>query len=454
MIELGGGGVGGGRIARRGFLRFGSLGFAGFSLADWLRSQKNALGADASQRSRNPRSIILFWMAGGPSHLDMYDLKPDAPAEVRGPFRPIDTRLPGLQVCELMPRHAAIADRLAVVRSISHEHGNHDDASHWMQTGYPLLDARQRGQTHPCQGSVIAALRGANQTDMPPYVCIPEDYRRHLGFYQSAAYLSSRFNAVNAGGDPSLGNYRPPDFRLPEELTLDRLHDRRLLRQSFDQFRRTLGASEAYAALDDSYREAIDLITGRRAREAFDLAAEPDALKQRYGRHAYGQSALLARRLVQAGVTFVTINLYEKDVDWWDDHYTIEVNLRKRLPLYDQALAALIEDLDDRGMSQDVMVAAFGEFGRAPRIDAGAGRGHWPGAMAAVLCGGGIRGGQIVGSTTADGGRPLDRPLTPGCLLATMYHAIGVDPDQSLPDRQNRPVPLLPEGQPIRELVG
>lgn len=433
---------------RRGFLKIGGLGLSGFSLADCLARRAVA----APQRPKT--SIILFWLAGGPSHLDMYDMKPSAPAEVRGPFQPIDTNVPGLQVCHLMPQHAKIADRVSIVRSVTHDLSVHDDASHWVQTGYPLLNARQRGQQHPCQGSIVSALRGPNQTGVPAYVCIPEDYRRHAGFYQTSAYLSSKHNAVNAGGDPSLGNYRPPDFTLPPELSLERLADRRNLQSSFDRFRDQVEQSESYRSLDESYQEAFQLVTGPQAREAFDLSREPAPLRERYGRHAYGQSALLARRLVEAGVTFVTINLYEKDVDWWDDHYTIEPNLRKRLPPYDQALSTLIEDLSERGLLDQTLVASFGEFGRAPRIDQYAGRGHWPSAMSALLSGGGLRAGQIVGSTTADGAKPHDRPLSPGDLLATMYHVLGIDARRTLPDRQNRPIPLVPEGSPIRELIG
>lgn len=436
-----------GRDNRRGFLRIGTLGLAGLSLGETFAAQP------AVPASRSRKAAILFFMAGGPSHLDMYDMKPDATAEVRGPFSPIDTNMPGLQVCDLMPNHARIANRLAVIRSITHDLSVHDDATHWVQTGFPLLNARQRRQQNPSQGSVVSRLRGPNQPGMPAYVCIPEDYQRHVGFYETSAFLSSRYNAVNAGGDPSLGNYRPPDFTLPPELSLERLEDRRSLLSAFDRFRDQTEASVGYRNLDESHQEAFHLVTSVRARDAFDLSREPDALKARYGRHAYGQSALLARRLVEAGVTFVVINLYEKDVDWWDDHYTIEANLRKRLPRYDEALTTLIEDLHERGMADDVLVAAFGEFGRTPRIDAQAGRGHWPGAMTAILSGGGLRCGQIVGSTTRDGGKPHDRPLGPGDLLATIYHALGVDLQQTLPDRQGRPIPLTASGSPIQELL-
>ncbi len=431
-------------LDRRSFLTLGALGMAFPGL---LRA------SGTEPPARQDVSIILFFMAGGPSHLDTYDMKPGQPAEVRGPFTPISTSLPGLEVCDLMPRQAAIADRLSVVRSLTHDLSVHDDATHWLQTGYPLLNARQKGQQNPSQGSVVSYFRTDASAAMPPYVCIPEDYRRHQGFYEHAAFLSSRHNALDAGGDPSLGNYRPPDFVLPKELNVDRVLGRRDLFAALDQFHRKTTSLPQFADLDDVQQQSFELVCGSQAREAFDLSQESESLRDRYGRHAYGQSALLARRLVESGVSFVTINLDEKDVDWWDDHYRIEPNLRKRLPAYDQALAALIEDLEVRGQRDRVLVAAFGEFGRGPRIDTNAGRGHWPKAMHAVLSGGGIRSGQIVGSTTANGGEPRDRPLRPGDLLATMYHAIGVDPRATVIDRQNRPIPVLPEGEPILELV-
>ena len=215
---------------RRGFLRasFGTSVAATAAIA----SKSKAFGA-----TRQERAAILFFMAGGPSHIDMYDMKPDAVPEIRGPFQPIDTRVNGLQVCELMPGHVEISDRLAVIRSITHGLSVHDDATHWLQTGYPLLNARQRGQTHPSQGSVVSRIRGANQVGMPPYICIPEDYRSHMGFYEGAAYLGVRHLALNGGGDPSLGNYRSPEFNLPAEVTLPRLDDRQNLLRSLDRMK-------------------------------------------------------------------------------------------------------------------------------------------------------------------------------------------------------------------------
>lgn len=450
MLHLKGDLFGGSQpISRRGFLTVGGLAPLGVSLAQVMAARQAQ-----AESTRQKTSAIFFFLAGGPSHIDMYDRKSDQVAEVRGPFGGIETSLPGLEVCDLMPRHAGIADKLSVVRSITHNLGVHDDATHWLQTGYPLLNARQQGQQHPSQGSVVSFCRDDGTQQIPPYVCIPEDYRRHMGFYESAAFLSSRHNALNAGGDPSVGNYRAPDFSLPKDVGVSRMDSRRNLFAGLDQLHRKVTSERRFADLDDVQQQAFELVCGTQARQAFDLSQESDSLRDRYGRHAYGQSALMARRLVEAGVSFVTINLYEKDVDWWDDHYTIEKNLRKRLPVYDQALAALVEDLADRGMSDNVLVAAFGEFGRGPRIDANAGRGHWPKAMHAVLSGGGLRSGQIVGSTTSNGGEPHDRPLKPEDLLATIYHSLGIDHEMTVPDRQNRPIPILNGGEPIRELVG
>jgi len=434
-------------ISRRGFLRVGSLG-AGLTLPNVLQSRQT----QAATADRNDTAIILLFQAGGASHIDMYDMKPAMSAEVRGPFNPIATNQPGLDVCELMPGHAQIADKLAVIRSIKHNLAVHDDGTHWLQTGWPLLNARQMGQQNPAQGSVISALAGPRRSGMPAYVAIPEDYRRHMGFYEGPSFLSSRHAALDAGGDPSLGNYRPPNFKLPANVVMSRLDERRGLMREFDSLSRQLDREPAFRNLDDVQRQALELVSGSTVRQAFDLSQESTELRDKYGRHAYGQSALLARRLVEAGVTFVVINLYEKDVDWWDDHYTIEKNLRKRLPVYDQAITALIEDLTQRGQIDRVLVAAFGEFGRAPRIDQHAGRGHWPGAASAVLAGGGIRGGQVIGSTVSNGAEPKDRPLGPGDLLASLYRAVGLDHHATVRDRQQRPVPIIESGEPIAEL--
>ena len=431
-------------LRRRAFVKYGLLGGAGS-----LLPTASTLAAVPSSRN----SVILLWMAGGPSHIDTYDMKPHAAAEIRGPFQPIATTVPGLDFCDLMPRQAALAERLTVIRSLHHTYSVHDDGQHLVQTGVPQFNARQAGQQHPCQGSVVAYLRGPIHPEMPAYVCLPEDYRSHIGFYQHAAFLGSKYHALNGGGDPALGKYRPPEFVLPPEVDVRRLSARRSLNAGLESRSGGFHGSKT-ATIDDGRAQAYDLLLGSKARQAFDLATEPAPLRERYGRHAWGQAALLSRRLVEAGVTFVTINLYEKDVDWWDDHSTIEKNLRGRLPIYDQALAALVGDLHDRGLDERVLVVACGEFGRSPRIDQQAGRGHWPGAMHAVLAGGGLRMGQVIGSTTADGGAPSDRPLTPGDLLASIYRVLDIDPQTTLHDRLGRPIPVLPPAEPIRELFG
>ena len=436
------------RIDRRAVLRVGAFGFGGLTLDQMMRMQ-SAQGANRGKA----KGAILFWLAGGPSHIDMYDMKPHATSEVRGPFEAIETNLPGLLVNQHMPQHAKIADKLSVIRSISHGHAVHDDGSHWMQTGYPQLDARNAGQQYPCEGSIVSYMRGPQRSGMPAYVCIPEDYQTHLGFFQTAAYLGKRYDALNAAADPNNRKYSGPGFVLPEDITADRLSDRRGLLQRFDQFRKERESSEALRDADSVQQQAFELIGSQHARDAFDVSQESESTHELYGQHAWGRAALLARRLVEAGVRFVTINLYEKDVDWWDDHYTIQPNLVKRLPRYDQALSALITDLDQRGLTDDVLVAAYGEFGRTPRIDSNAGRGHWPKAMSVVLSGGGLAAGQIIGSTTRDGAEPHDRPLGPGDLLATIYHTLGIDHQQTVPDRLGRGIPLVPHGEPIRELI-
>jgi len=435
-------------ITRRGFLKIGSLGLGGLALPGLLRLRQ----AQAANQ-RKDTAVILYWMSGGPSHIDTYDMKPNAPREVRGPFRAVPTRVAGLSLNELLPGHARVADKLAIVRSLNHHNYDHFDAAHWVQTGYHVPKIMGRGQLYPAQGAVVSHLRGPHRPGMPAYVCIPQAYSPALAFFQQAAYLGSEHNPVNAGGEPAYrGQVLRPRFFLNRDLSIPRALDRRELLRRIDGLARRVEASQTFRSLDQSYQRAFELVTSPRTKAAFDLSREPAALRARYGLHPWGKAALLARRLVEAGVTFVTINHYEADIDWWDDHYTIEKNLRKRLPPYDQALAALIEDLHARGLGRKVLVVACGEFGRGPRIDGNAGRGHWAKAMSVLMSGGGIQGGQVVGATTADGGEPKDRPLLPGDLLATIYRVLGIDPETALPDRQGRPIKLVDPGKPIAEL--
>lgn len=434
------------RLSRRGFLRLGALGLGGLTLPELLRVRA------AQGSARRETAVILYWLAGGPSQLDTWDPKPAAPAEVRGPFASIPTRTPGVRVCELLPRQAQVSDRFTLLRSVSHREFNHSDAAHLVQTGYHEANVQFRGQMFPAQGSVVARLRGARRPGLPPYVCIPDAYFARQGFFQRAAYLGGEYDPVNSGGEPTFRFTTPgPSFAPPPDVTIARSEDRRTLLRRLDAARRH--ADAAVARMDAVYQRAYDLITSQPTRAAFDISREPLALRQRYGMNPWGRGALLARRLVEAGVTFVTMNHYQADVDWWDDHFTIEANLRRRLPPFDQALAALIEDLHARGLAERVLLVAMGEFGRTPRVDAQAGRGHWARAMSVLLSGGGLAGGRALGATTANGGEPATQAYTPGDLLATLYQFLGIDPAQLLADRQNRPMRLVDAGTPIRELL-
>ena len=297
-------------------------------------------------------------------------------------------------------------------------------------------------------------LRGPNQPGMPPYVCIPEAYGAARGFYQKSGFLSTAHNPLNAGGAALSERYQinRPELVLGQDLTVERVENRRELQRRIQDAARTMENSGAVQSMDRYYQRAFELVTSPRVQEAFDLNREPMQLQDRYGRHAWGQAALMARRLVEAGVTFVTINHFEAEIDWWDDHYNIEANLRRRLPIYDQALGTLIEDLHERGLADEVLVAAFGEFGRSPMIDREAGRGHWARAWHALLAGGGVQGGRVIGATTSNGGEPRDRAMGPGDLLATIYHAVGIDPHTMVTNREGRPIPLVAQGNVVREL--
>ena len=434
-------------VSRRSFLRIGSLGMAGLALPELLRAR----ASQTSDKRRNT-AVILYWMAGGPSHIDTYDMKPSAPEEVRGPFRSVPTKVNGLQLCELLPRHALMADKFSIIRSLHHTHSVHDDGAHWVQTGYPQFNARQVGQRHPCQGSIVSHLCGPNRRGMPAYVCIPQAYSSPLGFYQRSSFLGPDHEALSGGIIPYRGKTPASSFEPHVSLTLPQLDDRKALLEQMNNLKAVANRSNAFDSFDAHRRTAFDLVTSTKVQEAFDLKREPVTLQEKYGAHHWGRSALLARRLVEAGVTFVTINHYEADIDWWDDHTGIEKNLRKRLPPYDQALSALIGDLSDRGLEKDVLVVALGEFGRGPRIDAQGGRGHWTRAYSALLSGGGLKMGQVVGATTADGGEPKERPLGPGDLLATIYHILGLDGEQMIVNKENRPVKLVETGEKIAEL--
>jgi len=446
-----------GPASRRTFLRAGALALGGLTLSDLLAARARAgTAADTS--------VILFWMWGGPSQLETWDPKPDAPAEYRGPFRSIRTAVPGMDFCELFPRQAGIAKHLAVVRSLHHTMSSHNDGSIELLTGKtpvvpdPTSTAKSE---HPDFGMVASKLRGLRPDGLPQYVGVPT-----VPFMTRPTYLGLSHQGF-AAGNPSLPGYAPPGRALAAGVTPARLGDRRPLLTDFDRMRREVDRNGVLEGSDQLNAAAFQILTGPGMARAFDLSREDDRLRDKYGRHLWGQSCLLARRLAEAGSSVVTIDALAPEPGKplyfsWDDHanaqpgWDLAKGMRWRAPFLDQALTALVEDIYDRGLDEKILVVACGEFGRTPRVTSAngcLGRDHWPDAMSALVSGGGLRVGQVVGSTDAKGGYPKDRPLSPQDLLATMYRHLGIDPRHEFKDLGGRPVPILNSGEPIRELT-
>jgi len=428
-------------VSRRNFLRVGALGVGSLTLAELLRARSEAAEQGAAAKDT---AVILLWLAGGPSHIDMYDLKPHAPAEFRGEFREIDTNVPGVRIGEHLPFQAAVWDKLAVVRSATHTNAGHGMGSQWMLTGYqPTIEVNDN--IYPSVGSVTSKMRGANAPGLPAYVNLP--YKLGLG---KAAYLGASYNPFAPESDPNNEGFNVRNLKLPGRVNNDRLVRRRELLTSVDTIRRDIDARGDIVGIDKFYHDAMEMITSDRALRAFDVHREDPRLREKYGRNDLGQSCLLARRLVEAGVTFVTIQAG----GGWDTHGDNFAQLKNNLlPKYDRALAALVTDLADRELDQNVLVMTFGEFGRTPRINPTAGRDHWPGAMSIVYAGGGLKMGQMIGTTDSKAEYPATKPYSPGCVLSTMYHVLGIDHTHVFYDQANRPLPILSEGRPIEELV-
>jgi len=409
-------------VSRREVLKVGALALGGLSLADVLRLRAGA----ASAASVRQKSVIMIWLRGGPSHIDSYDMKPLAPLEIRGEFQPIATNVPGIEICEHLPLQAGIMDKLAIVRGIqSNDLGDH--TPHYISTGFPDRDKR------PSLGSIVSKLLPRSD-GLPPYV---SEYRPERG--EGYTYLGPAHGAFVPQGE-GLEN-----LRLSREVPLGRLDDRRALLGGLDRLQRGLDSSGGLAALDDFSAQAFEMIAHAKAREAFDLDREPLEARTRYGR--FWQSFLMARRLVEAGVNVVTLKIGD-----WDTHEHNFRDMRDQLPPLDQAFHALVTDLYDRGLQDDVAVVMWGEFGRAPRISRIAGRDHWPEAGAAVIAGGGFQAGQAIGETDAQAGRAKGTPYTPSNVLASVYRHLGIDPATTLPDHNNRPMHVLDDRQPVREL--
>jgi len=426
-------------ISRRNFLRIGAIGLGGLTLPGLLRARASAAGGPAKDTA-----VIQVLLSGGPSHMDTYDLKPDAPREFRGEFRPIPTHVGGLSVCELMPRHARAMDKMALVRSLSHESSDHFVGTHRVMTGYQSSPNEQQRNERPSVGSIVAKLRGPNGPGVPPYVSMVGGV--FGGIFQDAAYLGPGYNPFSLDGDPSAG-LKVRNLEPAGGLSMERLEDRRYLLAKLDRIDRRRDLSGTMDGLDRFTTQAYAMVTGPSARRALDLSGEDPRLRDRYGRSRLGQSCLLARRLVEAGVTFVTIS----DGNW-DHHAQIFQLCRQQVPPLDAAVATLVEDLYERGLADRVLVLVWGEFGRTPRISNG-GRDHWPGSMSAMLAGGGLKMGQAVGATNRKGEGPIERPLRPEDVIHTVYHVLGIDPRHDFPNDSGRPMPVLNQGRPIAELI-
>ncbi len=428
-------------IRRRIFLQIGAP-LLGLGLSDLLRLEARATPA-AGERSR--KSIIVFWTDGGLSQQDTYDMKPDAPIEYRGMYQAIPTAASGILLGERLPCQAEVMDRMSVIRSVHHENGIHAPSAHWMQTGYfgPTL-ARNAAQK-PSFGSVIAKSAGIGNSQIPPYITMPKS--EAFG-YQGAVYLGRAYNPFEVGADPAAADFRIPSLSLPSGLALDSIDDRRTLLKRFDTLRRDADQTGALAGLDTFKAQALEMVTGDQVRRAFDIGQEDAALRDRYGRHRYGQSALLARRLVESGARCVNINTGN-----WDHHNEIRNGLEEHLPPLDRAIGTLITDLEQRGLLNDVLVFCVGEFGRTPRMNGHAGRDHWSDCFSVMLSGGGIPGGTVVGASEKFGGGVRERLVTPLDLLATIYHILGIPLDTHFNDASGRPVSIVGGGRPIPELT-
>ena len=455
-----------GPMTRRRFLGAGAFGVGALAMPDLLR-----LRAAANTPADDP-AVILLWLPGGAPHMEMYDLKPDAPAEYRGEFKPIRTNVPGIDVGEHLPLHAMCADKYAIIRSVHHTFSDHGGGHKRFLTGRDPMSPVGFVNDYPMVGSFVSRLRDGRNVGLPNYIAGVDGGRQQVDTFSfGAAYLGQATTPFTVAGDPADPKFGVQNLSIPAEFA-DKLHDRQALLKKFDAVNRDLDKTGAMTAMDAFSRKAVELVTSPKARDAFDLSREPAAVRARYGMHRYGQRCLLARRLVEAGCSFVTMVLenpsppgesFPTDVTYnWDSHAVnchIFTDARYRLPYYDRAVTALIEDVYARGLDRRVMVIVTGEFGRTPKLeyqksDNRPGRDHWPQSMSLVVAGGGMKVGQVVGSTDSKGAHPKDRPLSPNDLWATMYRHLGIDPETTFPDHTGRPMPILPHGEVIRELMG
>ncbi|HKI33056.1 MAG TPA: DUF1501 domain-containing protein [Gemmataceae bacterium] len=420
--------------SRRNFLRVGALGAFGLALPGLLKAHA------ASPRKSRAKSVLLVYLGGGLSHHDSFDLKPDAPAEVRGNYKPIDTVVPGLKVGQLLPHMAKVMDQLTLVRSGAHNNDHHETATNWVLCGrFGSLFG-----DYPAMGAVVAHETGFSGK-LPPYVAVPRNpsFTWELG---KSAFLGGRYESFKAG-DPNEANYKVQDVSPPEPLTLKRAERRQTLLQAVDGLARRVEGNDLIATYDEFQQRAASMVLSSEARRAFAIEQETDRLRDRYGRNTFGQSALLARRLIEAGVKFVTVNY-----GGWDHHAKIFPSLDKKLPEFDAGFSALLEDMHARGLLADTLVLCFGEFGRTPKINKDAGRDHWGPAASLLFAGAGVKGGNVVGATDKQGAYVTRRPVAPADVACTVYEALGIDPHKHLMTPDGRPVEILDGGETVKEL--
>jgi hypothetical protein len=435
-------------LTRRDFMQVGTLGAIGLTLPQYLAAKE----AGAVKKGGDRAAIMIFNL-GAPSQLDTFDMKPEAPAEIRGPFQAIETAAPGVQISEILPLHAKVADKFSLVRSAHHGGAAvHDSGWQMMQTGRQFTG----GVNTPHAGAVVSYLRG-RKTDLPPFVVLPELMGRgggNLPNGQAGGFLGKAHDPFALMADPSKPDFKVPDLLPPPDIGTVRLERRRKMREVVDETVRSFEATESAALLDSNFQAAFRMMTSTQAREAFDLTKEPQEVRDRYGMTRFGQCCLLARRLIEAGVRFVTINTFLTVFDeiTWDIHgskpFTSIAGMRDIVaPLYDRGYSALLEDLSQRGLLDTTMVCNLAEFGRTPRVNPAGGRDHWPQCFTIGFAGGGVKGGRVVGASDPIGGVPAERPVEPGDAVATIFHSLGFDLESHLPGPAGRPFPLVDFGR-------
>lgn len=458
-----------GPASRRSFLQAGAVALSGLGMADLLRLQ-----AAAKNQADPDTSVIFLWLPGGPPHMETFDMKPEAPEDYRGVFRPINTNVTGIQICEHLPQLAKVADKYSLIRSISHHFADHGGGHKRFMTARDPKQPDGFVNDYPAVGSMIAHARDHLNRGLPNYVCGTDNGRQGIDVFSlGTAYLGQQYGPFFVPGDPSAADFKIQNLSLAAEME-NRLTDRTQLLQGLDKLQRKVDTSGQMHALDQFSGKAMDLLLSPKAREAFDISQESQATRDLYGKHAWGYRALMARRLVEAGCSFVTMvleNPYVSGVSSlkqgtynWDSH-AVNCHLFDdalvRFPIFDKVIAALIQDLYQRGLDKKVLLVVTGEFGRTPRISSSVGtqtglmqpgRDHWPGAMSVLVSGGGLKMGKVVGATNTKGEYPVDTPLTPNDLWATMLKHLGINQNTNFIDHQGRPMPLLPYGAPITDL--